>query len=235
MEVLKLLLLGTGESGKSTLFKQVIQLYGKGFSDEARAPYASIVYANTIASMKTLILQADRLSGTYDTAYAADLNEAAKFVNELKLEDEVDATTAAHIKRLWSDPGIQKTYTKRAMFQLTDACQWFFDRLDAIGQVSVHTDMCARVSYVLCSCVLCLVVCVFLHVLIVVSHVIPCAGKLSALVRRYPPVSCTDDGYRGDIIHTRRYDVDMAGGGGLATGGHMCSSGVVVLGTWMSL
>src|SRR5438445_3839320 len=31
-DVLKLLLLGTGDSGKSTLFKQIIQIYGKGYA-----------------------------------------------------------------------------------------------------------------------------------------------------------------------------------------------------------
>jgi len=35
-QINKLLLLGTGESGKSTLFKQMIKLYGVGFSDQDR-------------------------------------------------------------------------------------------------------------------------------------------------------------------------------------------------------
>jgi hypothetical protein len=37
-----------GDSGKSTLFKQVIHLYGNGFDNEQRAQYANICWTNTI-------------------------------------------------------------------------------------------------------------------------------------------------------------------------------------------
>jgi len=59
-EILKLLLLGAGESGKSTLFKQIIHIHGRGFDEKARLPYKSIVYTNTILSMKTLIRESGK-------------------------------------------------------------------------------------------------------------------------------------------------------------------------------
>jgi len=60
-QVNKLLLLGAGESGKSTLFKQMISIYGKGFPEQERNSYVPIIYNNIITSMKTLCKQ----SATY--------------------------------------------------------------------------------------------------------------------------------------------------------------------------
>jgi hypothetical protein len=48
VQVNKLLLLGAGESGKSTLFKQMITLYGKGFSESDRMSYLPIIANNII-------------------------------------------------------------------------------------------------------------------------------------------------------------------------------------------
>lgn len=53
----KLLLLGAGESGKSTLFKQMQTIYGKGFSDAERKNFVHIVHANVVYAMQVLCRQ----------------------------------------------------------------------------------------------------------------------------------------------------------------------------------
>ena len=53
-DIRKVLLLGAGESGKSTLFKTIQKTYGGGFSDIERADFASVVYSNVLLSMKKL-------------------------------------------------------------------------------------------------------------------------------------------------------------------------------------
>jgi len=53
-EKIKLLLLGAGESGKSTIFKQMRVLFGAPLTDEERNQITPVVYNNTIASMKLL-------------------------------------------------------------------------------------------------------------------------------------------------------------------------------------
>jgi len=57
-----LLLLGAGESGKSTLFKQMIAIYGKGWPEQERRNFTSTVHNNVVGSIKTLIEQSDRLA-----------------------------------------------------------------------------------------------------------------------------------------------------------------------------
>jgi len=59
VQVHKLLLLGGGESGKSTLFKQMITIYGQGFPEGERKTFRSVIFNNTINAMKTLCEQSE--------------------------------------------------------------------------------------------------------------------------------------------------------------------------------
>eukprot|EP00252_Welwitschia_mirabilis_P007697 TRINITY_DN19338_c0_g2_i2.p1 TRINITY_DN19338_c0_g2~~TRINITY_DN19338_c0_g2_i2.p1 ORF type:complete len:106 (-),score=18.61 TRINITY_DN19338_c0_g2_i2:36-353(-) len=48
----KLLLLGAGESGKSTIFKQIRLLFQTGFDEQERRTYTSVIHANVYQSIK---------------------------------------------------------------------------------------------------------------------------------------------------------------------------------------
>ncbi|KAJ3219298.1 guanine nucleotide-binding protein subunit alpha [Dinochytrium kinnereticum] len=57
----KLLLLGPGDSGKSTLLKQFRLIHGHGFTDQERKTFRSVILGNLMGSMKTLITAMDLL------------------------------------------------------------------------------------------------------------------------------------------------------------------------------
>lgn len=57
---IKLLLLGPGDSGKSTLVKQVKLLHMDGFSDIERQSYRPIIYSNIVFNIKALCAAAAR-------------------------------------------------------------------------------------------------------------------------------------------------------------------------------
>jgi len=128
--VSKLLLLGAGESGKSTLFKQMITIYGKGFSDSERASYVSIIHNNIVLSMKTLCKQCH----TYGPVASREEKNRDWLENDVKEHDPITPQIAAIMANLWKDAGIRKTYENRAHFQLTDSAEYFFGRLADVGQ-----------------------------------------------------------------------------------------------------
>lgn len=58
---IKLLLLGAGESGKSTVLKQLKLLHKGGFTHQERLQYTQVIWADAIQSMKILVIQARKL------------------------------------------------------------------------------------------------------------------------------------------------------------------------------
>ncbi|RWS08814.1 hypothetical protein B4U79_05543 [Dinothrombium tinctorium] len=52
---IKLLLLGTGESGKSTFIRQMRIIHGSGYSLNDRKSFTTVVYQNIFMAMQSLI------------------------------------------------------------------------------------------------------------------------------------------------------------------------------------
>eukprot|EP00475_Leptophrys_vorax_P007793 TRINITY_DN1494_c0_g1_i1.p1 TRINITY_DN1494_c0_g1~~TRINITY_DN1494_c0_g1_i1.p1 ORF type:complete len:371 (+),score=97.25 TRINITY_DN1494_c0_g1_i1:215-1327(+) len=135
----KLLLLGAGESGKSTLFKQLLTIYGEGISHKQLEQFMPSVHQLTIASMRQLCVQSAILaSSTGNSIYAITSGDSEKARNFLMtLPDDIafiDREIARHISRLWEDPAIRATYEKRSTFQLVDTAEYFFGRVDALAK-----------------------------------------------------------------------------------------------------
>uniref|UniRef100_A0A8B9FNF7 G protein subunit alpha o1 n=1 Tax=Amazona collaria TaxID=241587 RepID=A0A8B9FNF7_9PSIT len=61
----KLLLLGAGESGKSTIVKQMKIIHEDGFSGEDVKQYKPVVYSNTIQSLAAIVRAMDTLGIEY--------------------------------------------------------------------------------------------------------------------------------------------------------------------------
>jgi len=116
-QLIKLLLLGAGESGKSTIFKQMRILYGEGFGEESRMQTAGVIISNLVGGTRTVLENMDKLGHplTADNEIAA-----GKIVNELADDTLMNDETAAAIKLLWESKAFQETYKLRSKFQLFD-------------------------------------------------------------------------------------------------------------------
>lgn len=132
---LKLLLLGTGESGKSTFIKQMRIIHGSGYSDEDRKGFTKLVYQNIFTAMQAMI----RAMDTLRIQYMCEQNkENAQIIREV----EVDKVTAlsrdqvAAIKQLWLDPGIQECYDRRREYQLSDSAKYYLTDIERIAMPS---------------------------------------------------------------------------------------------------
>lgn len=94
---IKLLLLGTGESGKSTVLKQLKLLHRGGFTHQERLQYAQVIWADAIQSIKILIIQGRKLGiplDCDDPINHNDLFECKRVLLKAKTLDLIDANVA---------------------------------------------------------------------------------------------------------------------------------------------
>jgi hypothetical protein len=72
---LKLLLLGTGESGKSTFIKQMRIIHGSGYSEEDKRGHIKLVFQNIYMAMNSMIRAMEALK----IPYKIEKNEVSSF------------------------------------------------------------------------------------------------------------------------------------------------------------
>ncbi|ORY51666.1 G protein alpha subunit [Rhizoclosmatium globosum] len=64
-QTVKMLLLGAGETGKSTILKQFKLIYGTGYTEEERIGYKTAILANVVTCAKALVYAMDSLKIPY--------------------------------------------------------------------------------------------------------------------------------------------------------------------------
>uniref|UniRef100_H3DDD7 Guanine nucleotide-binding protein subunit alpha n=1 Tax=Tetraodon nigroviridis TaxID=99883 RepID=H3DDD7_TETNG len=129
---LKLLLLGTGESGKSTFIKQMRIIHGSGYTEEEKKSFTRLVYQNIFTSMQAMIHASQNLRIPFQ--YERNKSNA-----QLVCEADVEKVSSfsqlyvAAMKMLWADPAIQEAYDRRREYQLSDSTRYYLNDLERIG------------------------------------------------------------------------------------------------------
>ncbi|KAI5726672.1 hypothetical protein M8J76_006535 [Diaphorina citri] len=130
----KLLLLGAGESGKSTIVKQMKIIHETGYSKEECEQYRPVVYSNSIQSLMAIIRAMGQLKIDFGDHKNADC--ARQFFTLASAAEEGDLTPDLVIlmKRLWSDQGVQHCFHRSREYQLNDSAAYYLNALDRISQ-----------------------------------------------------------------------------------------------------
>jgi phage/plasmid-associated DNA primase len=123
---LSVLLLGAGESGKSTIFKQMKIIHHNGYTNEERLEFKPIIQSNIVRNMKALVTASLSLGIPIENP---ENRERAHGLNSIKSQELLNIESiwkkelAADIMELWKDPGVLKTYDERHNFQIDDSSQ----------------------------------------------------------------------------------------------------------------
>lgn len=124
----KVLLLGAGESGKSTVVKQLKVLHKVQMDEQELQNYRVTIHNNTVTSMQTFLEAADKFNFTFDKE---DEKEIANKVRNLVFEENklMSMEMAENISKLWKTEPIQKAFEKRAEFWNLDAAPYYFENV----------------------------------------------------------------------------------------------------------
>ncbi|XP_029932964.1 guanine nucleotide-binding protein subunit alpha-13-like [Myripristis murdjan] len=141
--LVKILLLGAGESGKSTFLKQMRIIHGQDFDQQAREEFRATIYSNVIKGVRVLVDAREKLHIPWgcpdnqehgDSLMAFDTRSAMMAGGQV--ETSVFLQYLPSIKALWADSGIQNAYDRRREFQLGESVKYFLDNVDKLGEPS---------------------------------------------------------------------------------------------------
>ncbi|XP_050297802.1 G protein alpha q subunit-like [Anthonomus grandis grandis] len=128
---LKLLLLGTGESGKSTFIKQMRIIHGAGYSDEDKRGFVKLVFQNIFMAMQSMLRAMELLQISFGDKASEDKAELIKGV-DYETVTSFENPYGDAIADLWSDSGVQECYDRRREYQLTDSAKYYLSDLPRI-------------------------------------------------------------------------------------------------------
>ncbi|XP_077054026.1 GNAS complex locus isoform X3 [Siphateles boraxobius] len=151
----RLLLLGAGESGKSTIVKQMRILHVNGFNAEEKKQKIQDIKNNIKEAIETIVTAMSMLAPPVQLACQANkfridyiLNLANQKDFEFTTDDRTPLVSSPghdtlkshktefyeHTKTLWQDEGVRACFERSNEYQLIDCAQYFLDRIDTVKQ-----------------------------------------------------------------------------------------------------
>ncbi|XP_042873729.1 guanine nucleotide-binding protein G(s) subunit alpha [Penaeus japonicus] len=131
----RLLLLGAGESGKSTIVKQMRILHVDGFSEDEKRDKIKAIRCNIRDAILTITGNMSTL-----TPPIALENPAHQFrvdyIQDVASSKDFDYPEEfyEHTEILWKDQGVQACYERSNEYQLIDCAKYFLDRVHIVRQ-----------------------------------------------------------------------------------------------------
>ncbi|OAL20998.1 hypothetical protein AYO22_08418 [Fonsecaea multimorphosa] len=134
---------GAGDSGKSTVLKQLKLINGGGYSGEDRWYFKGVIFANMVRSMQAILEAMD----VFEIPFAnptVDRHATTIFAQTQRTAPaELSPEVYLAIRVLWADGGVQECFSRCSEFQVCDSAQYtppdrmaynsYFDAIDRIA------------------------------------------------------------------------------------------------------
>ncbi|KAF2668207.1 guanine nucleotide binding protein, alpha subunit [Microthyrium microscopicum] len=130
----KILLLGSGESGKSTIVKQMKIIHQNGYSPDELSMYRLTIYKNVLDCAKSLI------SAMRQFEIEPEIDANKQFIDYLMEysvdpdpEKPIETRVGTAVSSLWHDPCVAKVLEHQTAFYMMDSAPYFFDEVNRIA------------------------------------------------------------------------------------------------------
>ena len=140
--MVKLLLLGAGESGKNTFVKQMKIIHGDGYSTDELNSFTSIIHHNLLTSMVQVIKAMDKLNiSLHHPTNQVNASKIINFLPSLEPGMVISTDIGQMMILLWQDDGFQQCLQCAAEYQLSDFAPYYFQRINKILSSSYTPDV----------------------------------------------------------------------------------------------
>ncbi|XP_023321619.1 guanine nucleotide-binding protein G(k) subunit alpha [Eurytemora carolleeae] len=130
---IKLLLLGAGESGKSTIVKQMKIIHDNGYTMHEKEQFRPVVFCNTVQSLLTILKAMPVLKIGFKNQVMVENTNKFILMSALITEDLFPRELAEVMTQLWEDPDLQHCYSRNSEYQLNDSASYFLDNLHRLS------------------------------------------------------------------------------------------------------
>lgn len=139
--MVKILLLGAGESGKSTFLKQMRIIHGNGYREMDQMEFRHVIYQNIVKGMKVLIDAKTKLNIQWEKPEsAAHAERVFSYKNDIPLDHTLYLHYLPSIRELWKDKAIRDAFDRRREYQLGDSIKYFLDNIEKTNKVEYLPD-----------------------------------------------------------------------------------------------
>jgi guanine nucleotide-binding protein G(i) subunit alpha len=116
-------LIGAGESGKSTILKQMKLIHEGGYSRDERESFKEIIFSNAVQSMRVILEAMESLELPLEDP-RAEYHVQTIFMQPAQIEGEYLPTeVGGAVEALWKDAGVQECFRRSREFQLNDSAK----------------------------------------------------------------------------------------------------------------
>ncbi|KAL5263210.1 hypothetical protein ACHWQZ_G008556 [Mnemiopsis leidyi] len=128
----RLLLLGGGESGKSTIVKQMKILHINGFTEEEKREKVNIIRQNVRDAITSICMAMVGIGLEPSEKMSEQSHSAYEYMTNIPSEFDFPQVFYDNVITLWNDPLIQECYDRSHEYQLIDSAKYFLDKINVI-------------------------------------------------------------------------------------------------------
>ena len=130
----KVLMLGPGESGKSTMLRQMMLRFGNGIERADREVMIPLIRDNIIRFVALIATKGCAVDKDFELS--SESKAAVDVLSDTSADLRAEHVQRA-VKHLWNDPGVQDLIRNHlSKLQVADSLGYFIDRLDEIASRS---------------------------------------------------------------------------------------------------
>ncbi|KAL1921689.1 uncharacterized protein VTP21DRAFT_10331 [Calcarisporiella thermophila] len=141
----KILLLGSGESGKSTIVKQMKIIHLDGYSENERIWWRIPIYKNVHESIQAIIMALEKFGLKFDQP---ENEEHANYIMGFQINSSQEFRLTPEfveaVECVWKDSVMEKLLERQSDFYLMDSAPYFVSeirRLGAIDYIPTQDDV----------------------------------------------------------------------------------------------